>query len=310
MQRKGIRFAPMAIALCCLFGAISAHAQLSEKQSWAVTLAGQYAINANVTYATANNVDLKLDVYRPKDTNMHPTMLFFHGGGMVGGNKEGSAFALLPFLEKGWTVVNVEYRLAKISRAPASVEDGRCALRWVYQHAKDFNFDTSRIVTMGQSAGGNLAMLLGYLPADSDFDRQCTGPENLKVAAVLDWYGVSDWNDLLEGANQRPYAVTWFGSQPDRAQIAKSVSPLTYIRAGLPPTLMIQGNEDPNVPFTQSLRLQKALTDASVPNQLVTIQAKTHGNFNDAAMNDAYTQLWAFLAKYLPGQLQSSASQH
>lgn len=307
MKSRWSRSAFVAVVACFVFGAVPAHGQLSEKQSWAVTVAGQYAINANLTYATANNVELKLDVYRPRDMNVHPTMMFFHGGGMVGGAKEGSALAILPFLEKGWTVVNVEYRLAKISRAPASIEDGRCALRWVYQNAKMYNFDTSRIVTMGQSAGGNLALMLGYLPSNSDFDRQCNGTEDLKVAAVLDWYGVTDWNDLLDGANQRNYAMTWFGSQPDRQQIAKTASPLTYIRAGLPPTLMIQGNEDPNVPFTHSLRLQKALNDAKVPNQLVTIQAKTHGNFNDAAMNDAYTQLWAFLAKYVPGpQLQST----
>ena len=62
----------------------------------------------------------------------------------------------------------------------------------------------------------NLALMLGYLPANSDFDRQCNGPEDLKVAAVLDWYGVSDWNDLLDGANQRNYAMTWFGSQTSR----------------------------------------------------------------------------------------------
>jgi acetyl esterase/lipase len=307
MEGRWSRIAFVAAALCFLVGVVPVHAQLSGTQSWAVTLAGQYAINANLTYATANNTELKLDVYRPRDKDVHPTVLFFHGGGMVGGAKEGSAFAILPFLEKGWTVVNVEYRLAKVSRAPASIEDGRCALRWVYQNAKMYNFDTSRIVTMGQSAGGNLALMLGYLPANSDFDRQCNGPEDLKVAAVLDWYGVTDWNDLLEGANQRNYAVTWFGSQPDRQQIAKTASPLTYIRAGLPPTLMIQGNEDPNVPFTQSLRLQKALNDANVPNQLVALPAKTHGNFVDSQMNDAYVQLWAFLAKYVPGPVQTSS---
>jgi acetyl esterase/lipase len=240
--------------------------------------------------------------------DMHPTLIFFHGGGMVGGAKEGSATALLPFLERGWSVVNVEYRLAKVALAPASIEDGRCALRWVYQHAKDNRFDTSRIVTMGQSAGGNLAMMLAYLPMKSDFDRQCNGNEDLKVAAVVDWYGVADWNDQLsDGPDQRTYALTWFGSQPDRDQIAKRVSPLTYIRPGLPPTITIQGNEDPTVPYDQSVRLKKALDGVNVPSQLVTIQAKTHGNFVDAAMNDAYVQIWAFLAKYVPGSTQSSS---
>jgi len=305
VQDRSNRFALIAAALCFLFGAVPAHGQqLSETQSWAVDLAGRYTVTPNVTYVTANNYEAKLDVYRPKDnTDVHPTLLYFHGGGMVNGTKEATAFTFLPFLEKGWTVVNVEYRLARVSLAPAAIEDGRCALRWVYQHAKENKFDTNRIVTMGNSAGGNLALMLGYLPASSEFDRQCPGNDDLKVAAVLDWYGITDWNDLLDGPNTRPYALTWFGSQPDRRQIAKSVSPLTYVRSGLPPTIMIQGNGDPNVPYDQSVRLRKALEDAHVANQLVTIQANTHGNFSESQMNDAYVQLWAFLAKYLPGQL-------
>ena len=69
----------------------------------------------------------------------------------------------VPFLEKGWAVVNVEYRLAGISLAPAAVEDCRCALRWVIEHAKEYKFDPHRTVLMGHSAGGHLSLITGML---------------------------------------------------------------------------------------------------------------------------------------------------
>jgi hypothetical protein len=61
------------------------------------------------------------------------------------------------------------------------------------------------------------------------------GPDLPKVAAILDWYGITDVNDILDGPNLKNYAVQWLGSRPDRDQIAKRVSPLEYVRAGLPP---------------------------------------------------------------------------
>src|SRR5260370_36954220 len=110
-----------------------------------------------------------------------------HGGGWVQGSKETSAFYMLPFLEKGWTVVNVEYRLARVSLAPAAVEDCRCALRWVLQHAKDYKIDPSRIVTMGNSAGGHLALTTGMVPPSAGLERQCPGTQDFEVGTILDW---------------------------------------------------------------------------------------------------------------------------
>jgi dipeptidyl aminopeptidase/acylaminoacyl peptidase len=107
-------------------------------------------------------------------------------------------------------------------------------------------------------------------------------------------------NELLDGPNMRSYAVTWLGSQPDREQIAKRISPLTYVRAGLPPVMIIQGDADPVVPYTQSVRLNKALDDAGVPHEFVTIPGGKHGRFSGPEMEMIYTHVWAFLGKYLP----------
>jgi acetyl esterase/lipase len=289
-----------AVALCVLLGAVPVQAQLPDTQSWASSLVNQYTIIPNATYLTANNYESKLDVYRPNADGLHPTLLYFHGGGWVRGSKETSAFYLLPFLEKGWTVINVEYRLGRVSLAPAAVEDCLCALRWVIRHAQEYRVDAARIVVMGNSAGGHLALTTGMLPSSAGFDRICPGDEELNVAAIIDWYGITDVNDLLDGPNVRTYAVTWLGNQPDRDQIARRASPLTYVRPGLPPIIMIQGDADPTVPYAHSMRLQTALRGVSVPHQLVTIPGGGHGRFSRPEMSMAYTHIWAFLEKHLP----------
>ena len=86
----------------------------------------------------------------------------------------------LPYLEMGFAVVNVTYRLARVSEAPAAVEDCRCALRWVIQNAKEYGLDVNRLVVTGYSAGGHLALTTGMLPASAGLDRQCPGPDNLR----------------------------------------------------------------------------------------------------------------------------------
>lgn len=291
------------VLLVILAGALAprgARAQIQEPTVRSENLIHEFRTIPNITYLTANNFDAKLDVYRPAAEGFHATLVYIHGGGWVNGSKEQTVLDLIPYLEHGWAVVNVEYRLARVSLAPAAVEDCRCALRWVIQHAKENGFDTNRIVVSGGSAGGHLALMTGMLTPVAGLDRECPGSEDLKVAAIVDWFGITDVNDLLDGADMRAYAVAWLGSQPDREQIAKRVSPLTYVRPGLPPILMIQGDADPTVPYSHSVRLKKALDDAGVPNELLTIPGGKHGGFSGPEMGTAFAHVWAFLAKYLP----------
>ena len=76
----------------------------------------------------------------------------------TGGTKEGAFMSVVPWLEMGWNVVNVEYRLARISPAPAAVEDCLCALKWVVSHAGEYHIDASKIVVSGDSAGWHLSV--------------------------------------------------------------------------------------------------------------------------------------------------------
>ena len=267
--------------------------------AWAARLEIEYRIVPNVTYLTSSNYESKLDLYvtRTADKPL-PTLIWIHGGGWTGGVKE-TSMGIPAYLAMGMNVVNVEYRLARTALAPAAVEDCRCALRWVIQHAKEYGIDVNRLVVSGGSAGGHLALTTGMLPASAGLDRQCPGPDNLKVAAIVNWFGISDVNELLDGPNMKAYAVAWLGSALDRDQIAKRVSPLTYVRPCVPPILTIHGDADPTVPYTQSVRLHKALADAGVPNELMTMAGGKHGYdcCTPAQRVQAYAKIREFLVR-------------
>jgi acetyl esterase/lipase len=273
--------------------------------TWAAQSQAKYNIRANVVYGTWSGYDAKLDVYQRRDvTTPQPTLVFIHGGGWVLGTKESAVMSFFPWLEMGWNVINVEYRLSHVALAPAAVEDCMCALKFIVVHAKDYNIDTSRIVTSGESAGGHLALTTGMIPASAGLDRQCPGlnftgrgAELPKVAAIVNWYGIADLNDMLEGKNERAYTVEWFAGLPNREDLARKLSPLTYVRAGLPPIISIQGDADPIVPYSNSTRLRDALTTAGVPNELVTIPGGGHGNFKADERVRAFTSIRAFLEK-------------
>jgi acetyl esterase/lipase len=295
----------MLVASFSVFGQV----QSSPPDLWVDYASGEFDIFPNITYTTANHTELKLDLYLPRNHSTPlPTVMLFHGGGWVGGQKERNVLQLLPYLSFGWAVVNVEYRLAHNSLAPAAVEDCRCALRWVVYHAKEYNFDISKIVLTGGSAGGHLSLITGMLPAQCIFDRQCPTNDSVRwkngtepqvnVAAIVNWYGITDVTELLEGPNSKHYAVEWFGSLSDRKELAKLVSPISYVRAGLPPIITIHGDQDDIVPYSQAVRLHKALDKVGAPNQLVTIHGAKHDGFSRQALIDTFATIREFLRKH------------
>ena len=271
---------------------------------WPEHFGNRYAVRSNITYLTANNYEAKLDLYERRNvTDPQPTLIYIHGGGWTGGTKEDSLGSIIPWFEMGWNVINVEYRLARVSLAPAAVEDCLCALRWVAGHAKERHIDTSRLVVTGHSAGGHLALTTGMIPESAGLDRECPGATLPKVAAIVNWYGITDVADLLDGPNRQSYAVAWLASLPNREEVAKRVSPLTYVRPGVPPTFIIHGDADPTVPYTHGVRLHEALDRADVPNQLFTVPGGKHGGFTDEQYGKIYAAIRDFLAKnHLPVQ--------
>jgi acetyl esterase/lipase len=290
----------------------AAHAQSTDPATRFVEVSGGYRLLPDITYLRAGGIDLKLDLYQARGSAPTPTLIYIHGGGWTNGSKESSALTFLPYLEMGWSVVNVEYRMADVAHAPAAVEDCRCALRWIYRNAERYNFDVSRIVVTGNSAGGHLALTTGMVTADAGLDRQCPGDRNrswstgttsmaeLEVAAIINWYGITDVVGLMQGppGSSGNFTEAWLGSRSDRANVAARVSPLTYVRPGLPPVLTIHGGADPIVPHDHAVQLHQALDTARVPNQLVTIPDGGHGGFSRDENVQIYETIRAFLRQH------------
>lgn len=300
-----LRYKLLGFILLVLVG--TGAAQMSEAARSAVRIEHDYDIEPNVVYRVANGYQAKLDVYRPESKAPTPVVMMIHGGGWVEGTKEQDSLYALPYLQMGFAVVNVEYRLAKISLAPAAAEDCLCALHWIGRNAKKYNFDLAKVVVTGGSAGGHLALTTAMIPSSAGFENACayeedepwTGPginARPKVAAVINWFGITDVLDMLHGPNTRAYAVSWLGSLPDREDLAKRLSPLSYVRSDLPPILTIHGDADKLVPYSHAVRLHEALAKAGVRNQLFTIQGGGHGDFTLDQELKAFETIRTFLA--------------
>ncbi len=307
MTSRLARFAAVLLIVAGMPG--KARAQVSAG-SWIDRASFEYSVFPNIVYRTANNSPLKLDLYLPPNrTAPVPVVMVIHGGGWVAGNKEENALTFLPYLAMGWAAVNVEYRLAESSTAPAAVEDCRCALGWILQNAKEYQLDPGRIVTTGYSAGGHLALTTGMLDPKAGFDRGCQAKRTMdywgvgappmpKVAAIVNWFGITDVAGMLTGApNERAYAIEWIGNPSNAFALATSVSPLAMIRPGIPPILTIHGDQDPWVPYSDGVRLHEALQKAGLPNQLLTINGGKHGDFTSAENDRIWSTIREFLKK-------------
>jgi len=119
-----------------------------------------------------------------------------------------------------------------------------------------------------------------------------------KVAAVVDFFGIADVLDQLEGPHARDFAGMWIPAQPERQALARSLSPMTYVRKGLPPVLAIHGDADPLVPHEQSERLVDALKASGDDAQLITVPGGKHG-FTPEEMS----KLWPRIAQWLKKRL-------
>ena len=257
---------------------------------------------SNSVAAAAGTMDLHLDVLQVPSAKPTPVVLQLHGGGWIRGDRPSGFGTFRAFLAAGMSVVTVQYRLAKDAPAPAAIQDVRCALAWIKANAKRYNFDSSRVVAYGESAGGHLALMAGYAPASFD-PPGCT--DQPKVVAVLDFLGPTNLAEGLTESGSSDFTHQWLGAdmpltpysatplpdgkkqhvgwpEPDEKTLAKArmMSPMTYIRPDLPPTFIVYGDSDRTVDPSQDIQLKKALDAAGVPNGVDVVKGRGHGGFS------------------------------
>ena len=272
------------------------------------------------TPKVGGTVDLHLDVFQMPSAKPAPVVVHLHGGGWTA--PAGQSHSPAPFtalLAAGISVVSVQYRSSLEAPAPAALEDVHCALSWVKANAQKYNFDVSRVILYGVSAGGEMALMAAYAPDTFD-PPGCT--DQPKVAAVLDYYGPPDLAEaLLHEPGSGDFNRQWFGlavplpddpaaavaangtpaparwPQPSAAEVelAKKLSPMNYIRSGVPPTYIVNGDRDPRVNPAQDTKLKMALDAAGVPAGHDIIPGAGHGNFAKPDANKAWLLCLQFL---------------
>lgn len=195
------------------------------------------------------------NLYQPAGAGPHPAVLVIHGGGWIRGEKEDMEKFARRFVEAGYLVYNVSYRLAPEYRWPAQVNDVRAALQWLHANAEALDIDPARIGAMGYSAGAHLALMLGLQDATP------------KPQAVVAGAGPTD----LAVYPESPYILKLIGGPPSQYPAAwADASPLTHVSPDDPPTMLYHGRLDRLVEVEQSERLAAALADKGVDHELRT----------------------------------------
>lgn len=234
-----------------------------------------FSARLDVEYTRVKDWQGRMDLYLPpKEKGPAPVVINIHGGGWNHGTKE-SQTGFSTFFKMGFAVANVEYRLTPLATAPAAIEDVRCALLYLVQNAKELNIDVNKIVVMGGSAGGHLALMAGLLQNDSRFDTNCPVRSQFTIAAIIDKYGLADLTGLLGSRSVRE----WLGGNAGNRQFVQSVSPIYYVKKTSPPTFIVHGDADPTVPYQQSVELQKKFQSAGVKTVFITVPGGAHGKF-------------------------------
>ncbi len=255
-----------------------------------------YEAQIDLVYTKVGDWEGKLDLYFAQNPSKPtPLIINIHGGGWNHGVKEGQG-GFNPYFKAGFAVANIEYRLTGQAKAPAAIEDTRCALIYLVNNAKRFNIDPKQIIFLGGSAGGHLALMGGLLENNPIFDTNCKNGQPFKVVAIIDKYGINDVGDWAYGPNITSKSATnWLGDKAKDMEFIKSVSPIYYLTKDSPPIFIVHGNADPTVSYQQSVILHKRLNELGVKTEFVTIEGGVHGKFSKEQNDDINKKILLFL---------------
>ncbi|WP_256012039.1 alpha/beta hydrolase [Desertivirga xinjiangensis] len=233
---------------------------------------------------------LKINFFSAVSAGERPCIIVIHGGSWKSGNN-----AQLPELNsvlasEGYHVAAVNYHLAPKYQSPVQVDDIRSAFEYLKKHSKELRIDTSRFVLLGRSAGAQIALVSAYTMHERG------------IKGVIDFYGPADmiWGYTRPASplvmDSRKVMEDYLGATLEvKPKYYELSSPIYFITADSPPTLIIHGENDVLVDYEHSRRLQNKLQESSVKNYFLSLPWATHGF--DYNINGPGGQLSTFVIK-------------
>jgi len=253
----------------------------------------------NIAYVPNGGERQMLDLYLPGTGTNWPLIVWIHGGGWTGGNKEKPPG--LSFLRHGFALASINYRLSQDAVFPAQLLDCKAAIRWLRAHAAENGIDPNRIGVWGASAGGHLVALLGTTGDVKEFDTGENSGASSRVQAVCDWFGPTDFaSDPKADTPDSPQARLIGGPISQNAQKAQRANPIHYITKDDPPFLIVHGDKDAVVPLEQSQLLADALEKAGVKVTFHIVPGGEHGG-PEFRKREELDRLFLFFIKNLKG---------
>jgi acetyl esterase/lipase len=242
-------------------------------------------VSRGAVFRRVDGKTLRLDVYRPADGELHPALVYFHGGGWVAGHRRLSRLMLRRLAAAGFTTFAVSYRLAPRWPLPAALEDAKAAVAWVRQHGVSFGAAPGRPFVWGESAGGHLAALVALTAGDPRWQPGFEEADTFVRGALL-CYPVTDVVGAFSGSASsggHP-SLAWLlerlavGRHLEVASsLYRGLDPMRCEVRDLPPMLVVQGGSDSLVPRAMSERFVRRLRQAGGEASLLELPGMPHG---------------------------------
>ncbi len=246
----------------------------------------QVTVGRNVVYGMVSGAALLLDIHRPARPNGFG-IVFIAGSGFQADPGYGARPIKEtqidlwgpPLTAAGYTVFAINHRGAPRFHYPAAIEDVQRAIRFVRSNAAAYRIDGVRLGGLGGSSGGNLISLAAVraAPGTPD-DPDAVNREPATLAAIVLRAAVTDLRALPTAAGAN-FVVSYMEAPPGGAanEAYDAASPVTQVSTRSPPTLLIHGDADDLVPYSQSVAMEAAFLAAQVPTRLVTVPGGKHG---------------------------------
>jgi acetyl esterase/lipase len=237
----------------------------------------------DVVYATLDGKELKLDLYLPSNPATSGLLVFVHGGAWRGGSKDGVPKV---FPDNGIPIASIEFRQSTEAKFPAQIHDIKAAIRFLRANAGTYGYNAQKIVIVGSSSGGHLAALTGVTHGNAELEGKVGSnlQQSSNVQAIVDYYGATNLTTILAqstpfGLNVRkPALELLLGSEPDKnIELARLASPVFHVDRTDPPLLIFHGEQDPQMPISQSHELAGAYKKLGLDVQFEVVYGAAHG---------------------------------